>query len=208
MSSLDKEATTQDDAREKQIIRFCGLKKLPKRMGHDASAKYTSNFFEIKSTTNGKQVSISANLSIETINRLRTDYWLVGVGNGVIRGGHKIFIMEELFFAHPFVLEDKFKLWEEEIRERMRIVEKAKMNSLNIFSPEELKILDKVNNNGHRVPGKKIAVNWVRSTFTPMSADNPKDAKKQLKELVETNPIVAKTSTSLRKATLRFLSDD
>ena len=77
---------TQDDSREKQIIKLCQLIKVDSRCLHDAEDK-KGNMFEVKTLTSPyKGISTARQVHVKKINKWRQRYWLFAKGKKNTKG--------------------------------------------------------------------------------------------------------------------------
>lgn len=176
---------TQDDSREKQIIKLCQLIKVDSRCLHDAEDK-KGNMFEVKTLTSPyKGISTARQVHVKKINKWRQRYWLFAKGKKNTKGMK----IEDLYIHHPNSLEPFFMKCEERINKAIRacscLIKAAKKINMPI---REIKEVLRIIEIGARLDNPTISQKLMKSGFR-LSTKNSKTLKKEMNFFVAKYPL-------------------
>lgn len=173
--------TTQDDTREKQIIKYFKLTPVQSRILHDAEDIFL-NPYEAKSVTKKKGVSTARQVHLAKIAKWRTRYWIFAKGPSKGKGMQ----IEEIYIHHPSTLEPFFKQCEQKIEPIIALGEQV-ITALE-GQKFDFDIIRTTFERGSRLDDPTISWKLVQ-TGLALPIDDTDAATKILADFVAANPL-------------------
>ena len=178
----------QDDDREELIANHCGLIRPPQRQGTNVvdARDALGNAIEIKSGTTKTAINI-LNLNLNIIKKYRTYYWLMGQGDYTLGPyNNKVYVLTELWAAHPSNLEWFFSKHENWLTDRLSLLDE--LNAAANLHPHKQKLLDSIKTSMVS-KGPSMNMNKIRNSGYQLDHTNSSVATEQLTEFIKNNPI-------------------
>ena len=176
----DEEVQVQDSAREDQLARLLGLRRMPGRHGHDAEDK-TGNRYELKTTTKGG-VGTGRDVSQQMIDEWRKRYWICAKGRNLRRG----FQIDELFFLSPAMMEEWFQQMEDKFVADRDLRDKVLSATSGAITAVEEQRVRYLLDRGMTYNNPHISWNYVRTHGLSL---DPRTGQDQLRAMVERYPL-------------------
>lgn len=186
----------QDDSREKQIIRHCGLVEEESRILHDATDPIYDFPFEIKSVTKNKGVSTARQVHVRKVEKWRSRYWICAKGPRTKSGMD----IKELYLLHPEDLEPFFSKCEKKIRSKFDVgIDVLVAAYQSGMDKEVLRQVKKTLEVGTRLDDPTIPWRLVQ-TGLPLSIENSLAASESILEFIGKRPLGAKHESLAQSA--------
>lgn len=181
---------TQDDDRQNLIATHCGLNVSTHRYGADAVDQYL-NEYELKSGTTKSYISTARDFNLNTLVNYRSKYWIIGSGSYKIHKSKKMFMLHELYCAHPSQLEWFFGEQERVLRQNMELLNRAEkiLKEQNAYSIHEYHMFRRIIVRGNTLNDPRMKMSIVRETCTILDPNNSQRATEQLQEFVQAHPL-------------------
>ena len=178
----EEEVEVQNNVRERRLVEILGLTPLQGRAGADA-VDAQGNQFELKTSTRG-EITTARDIGPNTLAQYRVRYWVVARGRNLRTG----FVIDEVYFLAPQLLEDWFRDIERRYFERDQALIR---DALGILRGAEftgnLDRLAYLLNRGMTINNPKIPWHYVRAHGVQLNLSN--DLPNQIANLVARHPI-------------------
>ena len=178
----EEEVEVQNNVRERRLVEILGLTPLQGRAGADA-VDAQGNRFELKTGTRG-DITTARDVGPDTLAHYRTLYWVVARGRNLRTG----FVIDEVYFLAPRMLEDWFRDIERRYFDRDQALIQAALGILRGAGfTGDLDRLAYLLNRGMTLNNPKIPWHYVRSHGVRLNLSN--DPRNQVVNLVAQYPI-------------------